>query len=148
MSYGTFTPYLTTRTKTNDYHRSHFIIHFNYQFNFAEFATGEQFDFFCETLGIHHTRQTEYKEDSRDDAIYQRFEMDRQIEDTSFWNTDELPDGAKPIKALSNGHIVTCYYYNDGKVVHFYRPNPNAKNVYKPLPTNEHIAHKRIYGVY
>lgn len=74
--------------------------------------------------------------------------MDKQIEDTSFWNTDELPDGAKPIKALSNGHIVTCYYYNDGKVVHFYRPNPNAKHVYKPLTTNDHIAHVRTYGLY
>ena len=64
MSYETFTPYLTTRTKTNEYHRSHFIIHFDYQYHFAEFETGEQLHLFCETVGIHQTRQTEYKEDT------------------------------------------------------------------------------------
>lgn len=53
---------------------------------------------------------------------------------------------AKPIKALSNGSIVDCYYINNGKDVKFYRCNPNAKKFYKPLPLDEHIAYQKKYG--
>ena len=64
-----------------------------------------------------------------------------------FWKIEDLPEGIKPIKALSNGSIVTCYYKTDKEAV-IYRPNPNAKEVYDPLETAEHIAHKKIYGTY
>ena len=65
-----------------------------------------------------------------------------------FWKLSDLPEGAKPFKALSNGSIVTCYFLNDGKEITIYRPNPNAKEVYQPLELKEHIAHRKIYGTY
>lgn len=62
--------------------------------------------------------------------------------------TSEHLEEAKPIKALSNGSIVDCYYVNDGKDVKFYRCNPNAKKFYKPLSLEEHIAYQKQYGIY
>lgn len=55
---------------------------------------------------------------------------------------------AKPIKALSNGSIVDCYFINNGKRVRFYRCNPNAKDFYKPLSTEEHIMYQKEFGCY
>ena len=55
---------------------------------------------------------------------------------------------AKPIKALSNGSIVDCYFINDGERVRFYRCNPNAKDFYKPLTTEEHIKYQKEFGTY
>lgn len=65
-----------------------------------------------------------------------------------FATVEQLPEGAKPIKALSNGSIVTCYFINDGKTIWIYRPNPNAHDVYKPMDLSDHLAHRRIYGSY
>ena len=36
----------------------------------------------------------------------------------------------------------------DGEVIHFMRPNPNAKDIYKPLDIVEHIKHVKQYGTY
>ena len=60
-----------------------------------------------------------------------------------FWNKNEIPRGAKRIKALSNGSLVDCYYIKDkkNKTITIYRPNPNAKKVYKPLSLKKHIKY-------
>lgn len=60
----------------------------------------------------------------------------------------DIPENAKPFKALSNRSIVTCYFLNNGKEITIYRPNPNAKDIFIPLETKEHIAHQRMYGIY
>ena len=67
------------------------------------------------------------------------------IQEHGFWNTDTIPEEArcKSFLGLSNGATVRCYLYNDGNVLHVYRPNPNAKNVYTPLSLEEEIAHRR-----
>lgn len=65
-----------------------------------------------------------------------------------FKNKKDLPKGVKPIEALSNGSIVKCYYTIDNNVVTFFRPNPNAKNVYKPLSIKECIAFRNENGIY
>ncbi len=65
-----------------------------------------------------------------------------------FWSLEDIPKNAKPIKALSNGSLVTCYFINDGKTITFYRPNPNAKTLYIPTEINEHINHQKEYGCY
>lgn len=140
--------YLSIIEKTTDYHRSRFIIHLN-SFYFAEFETGAQLDFFMKTVGLTQGELIE-RVRSADDNLYQSFRLNCSIEDgKKFWTLAEIPEGAKPIKALSNGSIVTCYYWNDGETLHFYRPNPNApRSIYDPLPLDGHLAHVRIYGIY
>lgn len=56
-----------------------------------------------------------------------------------FWKLSDIPENAKPFKALSNGSIVNCFFLNNGETIHIYRPNPNAKEVYKPLALKERI---------
>ena len=53
---------------------------------------------------------------------------------------------AKKFKCLSNGSIVDGYFLNDGKRIKIYRCNPNARDFYKPLSTEEHIKFQRTYG--
>ena len=131
-----------------EYHRSHIIIRSRSgHFITAEFDNVEQLDFFAQTVGFTYTAEG-FKE-SAWFGIYREYSLSHAIFDGgSFWELDQLPEGAKPIKALSNGSIVTCYYTNDGENIRFYRPNPNAKRVYSPLTIEDHIAHKRIYGSY
>ena len=77
---------------------------------------------------------------SAEHGEYIEYRLSHSIDDNnSFMKLSDIPNGAKPFKALSNGSIVDCYFLNDGKTIHIYRPNPNAKNVYKPLDTKDHI---------
>lgn len=141
---------LTTVTKPNiQYHRKPFIIHtVDSNFYLAEFETEEQLKFFLDTLGVKIAQEVE-KRESDLLGVYTRYELSHRIEgDNGFLSLEEIPQNAKPIKALSNGSIVTCYYLNDGETVKIYRPNPNKKEIYKPLSTEEHIKHVQIYGLY
>jgi hypothetical protein len=115
-------------------------------FYIAEFHNAHQLDFFAETVGF--TYELAECKESDLFGLYREYSIDRKFEDGSFWSLEELPIGARPIKAFSNGSIVTCYYTNDGEIITIYRPNPNAKTVYSPLTIQQHIAHKQIYGSY
>lgn len=144
--------YVSRVEKTDpQYHRSTYIIHIG-QWYFAEFETGKQFDFFCETVGLHLGEQIECKPFMGDEENeYRSFRLNCDISrnEKYFYTRAEVPAEAKPIKALSNGSIVTCYYYNDGETLHFYRPNSNApRAIYDPLTIDQHINHVKIYGLY
>ena len=143
--------YISIVDKTDEqYHRSHIILHKGgTMFHLADFDTVQQLDFFAQTLGFTYTA-AEWKE-SKQLGIYREYTIDRKFADAytgGFWKLEDLPDDTKPVKALSNGSIVTCYYTNDGETITLYRPNPNAKAVYSPLPISEHIAHVKTYGLY
>jgi|SRR5690625_2469624 len=71
---------------------------------------------------------------------------DLAIHDQLFWFLNEIPTGATPYIDLCNGSLVTCYWVNKGGVHHVYRPNPNAKEVYTPLPLEEHIKYMSQFG--
>lgn len=143
--------YITTLTTIDEMrHRSHIIIH-DGMFYFAEFDTMDQLQFFADTLGfsLHLTEEKPWAWNKNE--IYRRYEIDHKIDNNcfgGFWSIDDIPESAKPIKALSNGAIVTCYFTNDGETIKLYRPNPNAKDVYKPFPLEQHITHTKIYGLY
>ena len=146
--------YLSTIEHTTENHRSHFIIHCG-QWYFAEFKTQQQFDFFAQTVGLWLTTVIERRyistsPEGEQNNLYQRSELNiKYIDECLFWNKSEIPDDVKPIKALSNGSIVTCYFKNDGETLFFYRPNPNApRSIYNPLELEQHIVHKQIYGSY
>lgn len=111
-------------------------------FHMAEFNTIEQFARFCKKFGV--LLKPRYESDS-----VEVFETNKTIIDSkkSFWKLSDLPKNAKPIYALSNGSIVRCFYTNTKRSVRIYRPNPNAKAIYKPFSTKRHIAHHKKYGV-
>lgn len=50
----------------------------------------------------------------------------------SFWNRSDVPEGARKFIGLSNGQYVDCYVVSNAEEATIYRPNPNAKEVYKP----------------
>lgn len=144
---------LTSIEKIKDWHRSHYIIHTGDTVGsmdyFAEFATGKQLDEFMLKLGITRTGKTRRHLYEQEDNLYQEMPLSHSLIQMCFWKLEELPKGAKPIKALSNGSIVTCYFVRRKGTIIFYRPNPNAgDDVYDPLPINEHIAHVQLHGLY
>ena len=173
--------YITTLDKPHEqYHRSKVIIHDDYQFHLADFDSVKQLDLFAKTLGFTYELVEEEPFLNDNTNIYRRYKMSHIIKKAArgFWKREDVPEYAKPIIALSNGSLVTCYFVNDGKNITIYRPNPNAtaenKNryktreeyekavsnrvyypnslefeaVYNPLTLDEYIAHCKIYGTY
>lgn len=131
--------YITIVEKTSKRFRSHVII-YNGFYHFAEMHTIEQLEKFSNMLGFTYT--LEEVSQSEEHGKYRRYSISRTIDDRcdgGFWKLSDIPDDAKPFKALSNGSIVDCYFLNDGETIHIYRPNPNAKEVYKPLSLEDHI---------
>ena len=49
-----------------------------------------------------------------------------------FWQEEEIPQRAEQFVGLENGEYVNLYADKDDNSVTIYRPNPNAKEVYKP----------------
>lgn len=131
--------YITIVEKTSKRFRSHVII-YNGFYHFAEMHTIEQLEKFSNMLGFTYT--LEEVSQSEEHGKYRRYSISRTIDDRcggGFWKLSDIPDDVKPFKALSNGSIVDCYFLNDGETIHIYRPNPNAKEVYKPLSLEDHI---------
>lgn len=115
----------------------------------ASFDREEQLDRFAQTVGFTYQLVEEHQHPQF--GIYREYCIDRKIQDAfmgGFCKKEDLPADAKPIMALSNGNIVTCYFTNDGEQITFFRPNPNAKDIYHPLSTPDHIRHQMIYGIY
>jgi len=125
------------------------VIHRNCEWYFGRFHDMKQLQKLAELLGFSY--ELEEEKQTPNNGKFRRYKMSHEIDSPcggGFWKLSDLPEGVKPFKALSNGSIVTCYFLNDGKTIHIYRPNPNAKEVYKPLGTEEHIKHCREYGTY
>ncbi len=66
-----------------------------------------------------------------------------------FWNLKQLEEMSKgeklkKFKGLSNGALVDCYVGIGKNIVNIYRPNPNAKEVYKPFKSiSEEIQYRK-----
>lgn len=117
-------------------------------FNIASFDNEHQLELFKQTLGF-KIKEIETINPLSENEV-KRYITNYKIIDNYFWKVEELPKNAKPILALSNGSIVTCYYSKNYKnnTITIYRPNPNAKDIYKPLEIQDHISHHRIFGTY
>lgn len=127
------------------YHRREIILHRENFFYLAEFSSKEQLDEFARMMGFTYTQRK--SEPSRRFGWYREYDLDRKFKDWhGFHSLSQLPEGAKPFLGLSNGSIVTCYFTNDGETITIFRPNPNAHEVYQPLPLEEHIKHQKRFG--
>lgn len=109
-------------------------------FRHQTFRTFDAFKKYADYLGVTY----EYWDDSE---TVKRYRLSHDIKDMkSFWHLHELPKGVKPIKAMSNGSMVTCYFRTLEHDVEFYRPNPNAKEVYDAMPWEEALKVKQEQG--
>ena len=143
--------YITTIENVDpERHRSPIIIHDGWQWYFAEFSNWEQLERFLDFAGL----EIELEEENQwffnpKCGTWRKYRVNRKLDNPcygGFWSLSEIPESAKKIKGHSNGSIVDCYILNDGETLHIYRPNPNAKEVYKPLPLDEHIKYIREHG--
>lgn len=144
------TCYITRIDNSHPRHlRSHIIIHRPDGFYLAEFNTMKQLDVFANRIGFKYTVRKD--EQSPKYGRYTEFDIDRKFVDGAvhcgFMSAKELPEGATPFLALSNGRIATCYFVNDGETITIYRPNPNSR-LYDPLELYADIGHRHQYGVY
>ena len=64
-----------------------------------------------------------------------------EIQEKLFWTMEEIPENAVKYTDLSNGSLVDCYYTSENNVYTVYRPNCNAKEVYKPMELRQHIEY-------
>ena len=90
------------------------------------FVSFDAFKKYADFLGVTY-KMTDDRED------YARYHLSHDFAEKFFWKMEELPDGVKPVYAMCNGSMVLCYFRTLEHDVEFYRPNPNAKEVYKPL---------------
>jgi hypothetical protein len=68
--------------------------------------------------------------------------------DGGFWSIEQLEEMSKgqklkKFKGLSNGSIVDCYIGIGENTIDIYRPNPNAKEVYKPMDHYEELNYRK-----
>ena len=143
--------YITTIEKVDsENHRSPIIIHDSWEWYFAEFNNWEQLQAFLDFAGLEIKLEEEKPYSKPECGIWRKYSVNRKLDDShngGFWKLSDLQKKKKKIKGYSNGSIVDCYVLNDGETLHVYRPNPNAKEVYKPLSIEEHIKYKRDHGV-
>lgn len=114
--------------------------------SYTAFHTEKGFLNFLKIANINLENEEPRVFETKENGKVSTYFLDTNIVEKSFWANEELPEGAKCFKGLSNGSYVDCYYVHteDGAVI--FRPNPNAKNVYKPLSLDEHIAFSRVNG--
>lgn len=113
--------------------------------SYTAYRTDKGFQDFLTRCNI---RMSEVKSETQTKEFgkVQTFDLIGEIDEKSFWSTSELPQNAIQYTDLSNGSLVDCYYVHteNGSVI--YRPNPNAKDVYNPMPLNKHIEFQAING--
>lgn len=103
------------------------------------FVSFEAFRKYADYLGVTY----ELMEDRED---YARYHLSHDFAEKLFWRLEDLPEGVKPVKAYNNGSMVTCYFRTLEHDVEFYRPNPNAKEVYDAMTYEEAMKVKKENG--
>ena len=110
---------------------------------YTAFRTDKGLNDFIKRTGANFTKQNEVM--TADHGKVQSFIADNiEIQEKLFWRMEEIPKDAVKYIDLSNGSLVDCYYTNEKNVYTVYRPNPNAKEVYKPMELKQHLEYISI----
>ena len=107
------------------------------------FRTDKGLNDFIKRTGIDFVKQNEVM--TADHGKVQWFAAENiEIQEKLFWKMEDIPENAVKYTDLSNGSLVDCYYTNENDVYTQYRPNCNAKEVYKPMGLKQHIEYITI----
>ena len=107
---------------------------------YTAFRTDKELSDFIKRTGTDFIKQNEAM--TADHGKVQSFVAENiEIQEKSFWRMEDIPENAVKYTDLSNGSLVDCYYTNKNNVYTQYRPNPNAKEVYKPMELKQHIEY-------
>ena len=137
--------YSETYNKYDGYNHP-IVLHKNWGYHLGRFPSMEKLYEFMEFAGIKMGELIEERHEGKAGMYRQWLVEPIELDDRGFSDLSVIPEDAKPFTGLSNGLLVTCYLYNDGETLHIYRPNPNNKDIYKPLSTEEHRKHCREQG--
>ena len=129
--------YLTTYEMPKNQYR-HILIKGVY--SYTAFRTDKGLNDFIKRTGANFVKQNEVM--TADHGKVQDFTAETiEIQEKLFWKMEEIPENAVKYTDLSNGSLVDCYYTNENDVYTQYRPNCNAKEVYKPMELKQHIEY-------
>ena len=110
---------------------------------YTAFRTDKGLNDFIKRTGIDFVKQNEVM--TADHGKVQWFVAENiAIQEKLFWKMEEIPENAVKHTDLSNGSLVDCYYTNENNVYTQYRPNCNAKEVYKPMWLKQHLEYISI----
>ena len=125
---------------------SRIIIHDGYQWQIGNIRNDEELQEVLDFLEISLT-DIEHEVEWESTGKVTHYNLSKNINnpcDGGFWNMEQLQGMSegqtlKKFKGYSNGSIVDCYAGIGDSIVDIYRPNPNAKEVYKPMVLEEHL---------
>jgi len=79
----------------------------------------------------------DHREENRG-GWYKAYRVVGECGERLFWEIGQIPEGARRITDLSNGSMVDCYLSDIDGVMTIFRPNPNYKDIYKPILFAKH----------
>ena len=107
---------------------------------YTAFRTDKGLNDFIKRTGTNFIKQNEVM--TAEQGKVQSFIAENiEIQEKLFRTMEEIPENAVKYTDLSNGSLVDCYYTNVNNIYTVYRPNPNAKEVYKPMELKQHIEY-------
>ena len=132
--------YLTTYEIPKDQYR-HILIKDVY--SYTAFRTDKGLNDFIKRTGANFTKYNEAM--TAEHGKVQSFVAENvEIREKSFGKMEDIPENAVEYTDLSNGSLVDCYYTNENNIYTVYRPNPNAKEVYRPMELKQHLEYMSI----
>ena len=123
-----------------------FIIHAPAAMPYTAYRTVSGLRYFMDNYGLTVDRSTVQVHDMRSSGrgrVMTFSFLPRRIKDQYFWRIEDVPQGAQAFVGLENGSYVTMYALKTVEGVRIYRPNPNAKEVYRP---HDYNACRQVWG--
>ena len=112
-------------------------------YSYTAFRTDKGLNDFIKRTGANFIKHNEVM--TADHGKVQCFVAENiEIQEKLFWKMEDIPEDAVKHTDLSNGSLVDCYYTNENNIYTVYRPNPNAKDVYKPMDLKQHLEYISI----
>ena len=109
-------------------------------YSYTAFRTDKGLSDFVKRTGADFIKHNEVM--TADHGKVQSFTAENiEIQEKLFWKMEDIPENAAKYTDLSNGSLVDCYYTNENNIHTVYRPNCNAKEVYKPMELKQHIEY-------